>query len=116
VLFRLSDRLVPAYYVELMSPTEAEAYVVSAGDGTLLFRHGLMADAAFNYRVWADGTSLHAPMDGPQGNDPTPHPTGLPDFYDPPFVAPSLISLQNGPISTNDPWLAPGPPRPAATT
>ena len=26
----------------------------------------------------------------------------------PPFVAPALISLQNGPISTNDPWLPPG--------
>ena len=38
----------------------------------------------------------------------TPHPTGTPNLTYPPFVAPSLVSLQNGPISTNDPWLPPG--------
>src|SRR5205085_4173735 len=63
---------------------------------------------AFTYRTWGDATALHMPLDGPQGSAATPHPTGLPDFYTPAFVAPSLLTLQNGPISTNDPWLAPG--------
>jgi hypothetical protein len=48
------------------------------------------------------------PWDGPQGTAPTPHPTGLPEFFAPTFVVPNLVTLQNGPISTNDPWLAPG--------
>jgi hypothetical protein len=58
--------------------------------------------------VWADNTSLRTPFDGPQGNDPTPHPTGTPNNLNPPLLLPGLQTLQNGPISTNDPWLAPG--------
>ncbi|TMQ70424.1 MAG: T9SS type A sorting domain-containing protein [Candidatus Eisenbacteria bacterium] len=108
VLFHLPDRLVPAYYLEVMTPTEAVAYVVSDADGSILFRQDLMANDAYSYRVWADGTTLHAPFDGPQGDSPSPHPTGIPDNFDPPFVAPALLTLQNGPISTNDPWLPPG--------
>jgi hypothetical protein len=106
--FRIGDALQPAYYVELEADQEAMSYVVSATDGAVLYRHNLVADAAFTYRVWADNTPLQAPMDGPQGNAPTPHPTGLPDFYVAPWVASSLHTLQNGPISTNDPWLAAG--------
>jgi hypothetical protein len=96
---------VPAYYVEVMTDAEAASYVVSASDGGILFRHDLMASDSYTYRVWADGTGLKAPFDGPQGNAPTPHPTGLADFYTPSLIAPSLVSLQNGPISTNDSWL-----------
>jgi hypothetical protein len=108
VLFHLPERLVPAYYLELMTEAEAIAYVISAADGGVLFRNSLMADDAFTYRVWEDGTAAHLPLDGPQGSGPTPHPTGLNDSYAPPFVTPTLVTLQNGPLSTNDPWLAPG--------
>ena len=108
VLFHLPDALVPAWSVELMAPSQAYLYVVSADDGSLLFRHDLMASDAFSYRVWAQTTGARLPHDGPQGTSPTPHPTGLPSFFAPGFVAPSLVTLQNGPISTNDPWLAPG--------
>ena len=107
VLFHRPERLEPAIYVELMTESEAEAYVVSAVDGSILFRRNLMANDVFTYRGWADN-SLHAPFDGPQGTVPTPHPSGNPDLYAPPFVSSALISLQNGPISTNDPWLPPG--------
>ena len=107
VLFHRPERLEPATYVEIMTATEAEAYVVSAVDGAILFRRNLMASDVFSYRVWADN-SLHAPFDGPQGTAPTPHPTGNNDLYSPPFVSPLLLSLQNGPISTNDPWLPAG--------
>jgi len=91
-----------------MAPSQAYMYVVSAEDGSLLFRHDMMAADAFSYRVWAQTTGDHLPHDGPQGTSPSPHPTGLPDFFSPSFIAPSLVTLQNGPISTNDPWLAPG--------
>jgi hypothetical protein len=108
VLFHLPDRLEPAYYVEVIADTQAVAYVVSANDGSLLFRHNLMANDAFSYRVWADATTIKAPLDGPQGNSNTPHPTGVPNNLNPPVLAPTLTTLQNGPISTNDPWLPPG--------
>ncbi len=107
-LFHLPDALVPAYYVEVMAPDQAYSYVVDAADGHLLFRHDLMAFDTFGYRVWAETGGAHLPHDGPQGTAPTPHPTGLPDFFAPTFTAPNLIALQNGPISTNDPWLPPG--------
>jgi hypothetical protein len=107
-LFHMPDALVPAWYVELMSPDQSYMYVVDATDGHLLFRHDLMAFDAFSYRVWAQTSGNHLPDDGPQGTSPTPHPTGLPDFFVPPFTAPSLVTLQNGPLSTNDPWLPAG--------
>jgi len=108
VLFHLSDELVPAWYVEVIAADDAAAYVVSARDGGLLFRHGLIASESYSYRVWADATGLRAPFDGPQGTAVSPHPAGLPNFLAPSFVPPVLVPLQNGPISTNDAWLPPG--------
>ena len=116
VLFHLPEGLEAAYYVEIDGQTAGEegpdsanfAYVVSATDGRLLFRHDLTVADSFSYRVWADTTGLNAPFDGPNGNDADPHPTGVPDGFQPPFVSPNLVTLQNGPISTNDPWLPEG--------
>ena len=107
VWFHLPERLVPAWYVEVIAE-DAAAYVIGAADGEVLFRRDLVDDDAFTYRVWADASSPFLPWDGPQGTAPSPHPTGLPDLYDPPFVTPNLVTLENGPISTSDPWLAPG--------
>ena len=106
VLFPLPDRVEPAYYLELSTSSDHDdhfAYVLSAKDGAVLFRKNLTA-AAFTYRVWAQPDGF--PLDGPQG-DHTPHPTGQPDGFEPPFEAPTLITLDHGPISTNDPWLPP---------
>ncbi len=114
VLYRLPDRLVPAYYVEVETAATgtveaaAYAYVLSAEDGRLLFRKSLTNDVAFTYRVWAETTGIHLPTDGPQDGASSPHPTGLPDSYQALFTAPVLVTQQNGPISTNDPWLASG--------
>ncbi len=116
VWFHFPNSLEPAYYIEVEGQTARESgtdsasfsYVISGLDGRVLFRHDLTATDSFSYRVWADTTGLMAPFDSPNGNDPTPHPTGVPDGFVPPFVAPNLVTLQNGPISTNDPWLAPG--------
>jgi MYXO-CTERM domain-containing protein len=114
VFFPLADGLVPAWYVELhtgavgKSGSDGYAYVVSARDGKLLFRHNLIVKDAYSYRVWADGAPDFIPQDGPQGLAGTPHPTGLPDGYQAPFVPPNLVTLQNAPFSQNDPWLPAG--------
>ncbi len=114
VFFPLVDRLVPAWYVEIHTGVQGRpeadyySYVVSAQDGQLLFRNNLTASDAFSYRVWAQTTTPYLPHDGPQGLNGTPHPTGLPDGYQAPFVAPSLVTLQNSPYSMNDPWLPAG--------
>jgi large repetitive protein len=91
---------------------EMFSYVVSAKDGRVLYRKNLKANDSFTYRVWADSQAPFRPHDGPQGLDATPHPTGLPDLWTAPYVAPVLVSLQNAGISTNDPWL----PATAVTT
>ncbi|HEY3175964.1 MAG TPA: myxosortase-dependent M36 family metallopeptidase [Candidatus Polarisedimenticolia bacterium] len=114
VLFDLPEGYEPAWHLELsagpLGSTDSDyyAYVISATDGRVLLRHSLTASDSFSYRVWADTTGLRAPLEGPQGSAATPHPTGVPNGYQAPFTLPSLLTLQNGPISTNDPWLAPG--------
>jgi MYXO-CTERM domain-containing protein len=105
VYFALPNGLTPGYQLELSVAGHYYSYVVSAKDGALLMRNNLTRND-FSYRVWADNTPLRMPLDGPQGDDPTPHPTGMPDDYNPPFVTNTLTTLANGPISTNDPWLA----------
>jgi len=118
VYYTLPDGLQPAYYLELnvgtkgTSDSDYYSYVVSATDGSLLFRNNLTADDAYTYRVWADPSSF-IPYDGPNGPDVTPHPTGLPDRYQAPFIPANVLTLQNTPYSRNDAWL---PPNAAQTT
>ncbi|MEW6431700.1 MAG: myxosortase-dependent M36 family metallopeptidase [Myxococcota bacterium] len=111
--FPMPEGLEPGLYVELdltVGDTDHDAYsyVVSAVDGRVLFRKDLVAFDAYSYKVWADATPLHAPLDGPQGNDATPHPTGTPNGFNAGFVPQSVVTLEHGPISTNDPWLPNG--------
>jgi large repetitive protein len=115
VWFRLPSGLVPAHYVEvqvrdgtLPFGLDSYAYVVSAADATVLFRHNQTADAAFSYRVFAEATGNNLPMLSPYGRTHFPHPAGTPDGSQPEMVAPNLVTLQNAPFSRNDPWLAPG--------
>lgn len=108
VWFHLPESLVPAYYVEVLADQDWYAYVVAAADGEVLFRHDLSAADSYSYRVWADATAPYSPWDGPEGTASSPHPTGLPDLYTAPLVAPQLVTLQNSPFSANDPWLPPG--------
>ncbi len=114
VWFRLPSELVAAYYVEVQvrdgnDPRNVDyyAYVVSAADGTVLFRHNQTVDAAFSYRVYAEPTSPYLPLPGPGGRGGFPHPTATPDGFQPAFVAPNLVTLQSAPFSHNDPWLVP---------
>lgn len=118
VYYPTGDALEPAYYVELSAgkkdsaDSEYMAYVVSAVDGRVLMRNSLTANDSFQYRVFAEkeGASESAllPFKGPQGWAGTPHPTGTPDGFQAPFVAPNLQKLQNYPFSRNDAWLPPG--------
>ncbi|AUX23797.1 hypothetical protein SOCEGT47_043270 [Sorangium cellulosum] len=113
VLFPLPDRLVPGYFVELVSgladstSSEAYAWVFAAGDGRHLYRENLSHAASFDYRVWAEGHGKHTPLDGPI-EDLSPHPTGQPDGVTPRFIAPNLLSihgLNTNPEGDADPWL-----------
>jgi MYXO-CTERM domain-containing protein len=112
VWFPMPDRLVPGYFVELHAGTpgapvpEAYDYVIAADDGRLLYRDDLTHYDTFNYRVFADATGDHRPMDGPIA-DYTPHPTGKPDGSYPAFATPNLISI-DGFNATHDPWLPSG--------
>jgi large repetitive protein len=111
VLFQLPGWLEPAYYVEVNAgdPRRTDplyySYVISASDGRVLFRRNLTHHAAFTYRVWADPSS-RVPYHGPQGTVGSPHPTGLRDGFQAPFIAPSLITLEHAGLSTGDPWLS----------
>ncbi|MDP1827466.1 MAG: myxosortase-dependent M36 family metallopeptidase [Archangium sp.] len=113
VLYALPERLVPAWHVELDVATPGEtsssmySFVISAEDGAVLSRKNLTEADQYTYRVWAQGSGLYLPDDGPQGTGASPHPTGTPSGFNMPFTMPSLVTLQNGPISTNDPWLPP---------
>jgi MYXO-CTERM domain-containing protein len=112
VWFPLPDRLVPAYFVELVGGTpgqttsDAYDYVIAADDGRLLYRVNLVHNDTFAYRVYADATGDHRPLDGPIVKW-TPHPTGQPDGSYPAYTAPNLISI-DGFNKFKDPWLPAG--------
>lgn len=117
VWFRVAEGLVPAHYVELQmadavtGSDDYYSYVIAADDGRILFRNNLTTNVAFTYKVWAEASGINLPLPGPQGRNATPHPTGLNDGYQAPFVPATQVTLQNGPISTLDPWLPPGATR-----
>ena len=107
--------LIPAYKIRIRAAQADGAgimsygYVVSAQNGEVLVRKNFMADASYTYRVYANAASPFAPSDGPLGNARMPF-AGTTPADNPARVAvsPSYVTLQNGPISTMDPWLANG--------
>ena len=117
VLFPADGKLVPAWYVELSGKSLKErggfaySYVISAKDGAVLFRKNLTENEAFTYRTWADASGENRPYDSPLGSD---YPTTPLTSLDPNFAPPrtpipgALVTLDHGPISTSDPWLAAG--------
>jgi len=109
VLFLEDDHLVRAFHVELTtrSPETAEnqAYslVIAGDDGRLLYQATRTAHEAFTYRVFAESTGNHIPLDGPLA-DATPHPTGVPETFAPAFTTPILVQM-DGFNKTRDAWL-----------
>jgi MYXO-CTERM domain-containing protein len=116
VWFRLPSGLRAAWQVEVdfqkLGSPETLAYgsVISATDGALLFRKDHQESEAYAYRVWASDPVSRLPDDGPQGLGGTPHPTATTDGYQAPFVAQTLVTLENLPSfsrAATDPWLDP---------
>ena len=113
VWFTLPDRLEPAWHVELegddaQGKSQLWGLALSAADGRVLWRKNLTELAQGTYRVWADATAPFAPFDGPQGNGGTPHPTGVFDGTQLPFLAPAQVALDTGPNPRMDAWLLNG--------
>jgi large repetitive protein len=116
IYYAMPEELVPAYYVEIWGGQKSSSdsvlysYVIAADDGRMLQRRNLTQEAAFQYRVWSDGTPLFTPTDGPIA-DFAPHPTGTPDNSFPPYTLPSLVTVDGfntNPSGTFDPWLPAG--------
>jgi MYXO-CTERM domain-containing protein len=112
VYFPLGERLVPAHLVEIQATKDGLAhdvfqYVVAADDGRMLYRHDATEFEAFTYRVWADDSKEHRPLDGPT-IDFTPHPTGVPGEGPKTFTDPILVTMEGfntNPDGVPDPWL-----------
>lgn len=115
--YPIDGRLEPAYYAEVHARSIDQAsdyaygYLISAADGAVLLRKSLIDYEAYTYRTYADASGSFQPFDSPLGNGYNPF-VGTPGDGSTPRVAAAsnLVTLQNGPISTNDPWL------PAAAT
>jgi hypothetical protein len=135
VYYHLPEGLVSAYYIETSvvsregvsdegvfignMSVDSYSYVISATDGSILFRKNLTEDASsgsqqnvlppggFTYRVWADPVT-GIPYDTPAGNAVHPKVTPVPDGAQHPFLATNDVQLPNYPFSQNDPWIAPG--------
>ena len=111
VYFRMPDQLIPAYHIEVQlrdgtrrGAVDYYAYVIAATDLSVLYRQSQTVDAAFSYRVFAETGGNNLPYPSPAGRNGFPSPTGIPDGYQPAFVTPNLVTLQNLPFSRNDPW------------
>lgn len=113
--YPLEGKLVPAYYAEVqarsvdLADEYAYGYLISADDGRVLFRKSLIEYEAYSYRVYADASGIFQPLDGPLGNDYAPF-VGTPGNGTRARVPvpANLVTLDHGPISTNDPWLPAG--------
>jgi hypothetical protein len=116
VYFALGNQLVPAYYLELSTASRDGhrqldyGFVVSATDGTVLFRKNQRQYEAFSYRVFADSTGNYQPYDAPLGTSYTPYQgTDIYGAQTRTSATANLITLSTTPmISTADPWLPSG--------
>lgn len=116
VYFYLDGKYEPAYYVEVAGRTVdgadsyAYGYVISAKTGKVLFRKNQI-DYDFTYRAYADTTGINHPFDSPLGNALEPFTGTAPNGVQQvprTGAATNLVTLDHGPISTNDPWLPAG--------
>ena len=109
-------RLRAAYYVELAigdvdeTDSAMKSFVVTAGDGEVVYEHDLVANDTFEYKVWAESSGTFVPWAGPHGSMLTPHPTGTIDSTVVTAKDQTLVTIASSPFSKSDPWL------PAAAT
>lgn len=114
VWFAMPDGIECAWMIdaelrEAGSPfTSAFVHVVSGDDGRMLLNQRMSASDSFTYTVHADPQAPHRPRGGPHA-DALPHPTGVPDGFEPAFVPPEVIQaggFNTNPDGASDPWLA----------
>jgi hypothetical protein len=96
--------VVEAYTSDPRSTSGDLRRTVIAPDGHVISDESLVADATYNYRVFAETSGEKHPFDGPIA-DVTPNPTGVPGGSYPPFVAPNLVTVVDGLNGPLDPWL-----------
>lgn len=116
VLYPMGRTLVPAYYVEVSAGADNDSrqldygYVISATDGSVLFRMNQRASETFTYRMFATNDATGYPYDEPMGNGYAPFTGATYDTAVPRKMAASrLITLNNSSLlSTGDPWLPAG--------
>jgi len=122
VLFRTLAGLEPAWYVETYvadapeRSTDTHAFVISAVDGSVLFRKSMTAHATQgSYRVYAEAGPLGLPLPSPNGRASFPDADGLPSNDAGSPVSPELRTLANIPFSAaaTDDWLPPGATTPS---
>lgn len=108
-----TNQLIPAYQIDLMTYNAADkderifGYIVAADTGKVLVRKNMVNEVATSYRVWADEHGV--PLDSPLGNEVLPAVSRDPAQAPARTAAPTrLVTLDHGPISTNDPWLDEG--------
>ena len=113
--YAMPGRLVPAYEVEVFAVAlghgqlTAYSLIVSAVDGSILSRKNLVHEVTTTYRVFADDSFPYQPFDMPLGNTYAPFPSDDPEADIVRTGVPTrLVTLDSGPISTADPWLAEG--------
>lgn len=114
VYFYDNGAYIPAYYVEVAGhsvdfvDSHAYGYVISAKDGRVLFRKNQI-DKDYSYNAYADAAFPYQPYDSPLGNGYEPFTGTAPNGNLPRTPATlNLVTLDHGPIATNDPWLPAG--------
>ncbi|NKF24668.1 M36 family metallopeptidase [Solimonas marina] len=114
VMYADKTRLVPAYYVELgagafdVGTTDHYSFVIAADSGQVLFRNNQVAYDAYSYDVYAAADGINQPYDGPLGNDLQPVTVGPDGPFTRTPATQNTITLEHGPIDSDDPWLPAG--------
>ncbi|HEX5063946.1 MAG TPA: M36 family metallopeptidase, partial [Kofleriaceae bacterium] len=107
--YPVADRLVAAWVVDAYTSTgskDGDAYrtILDGATGRVLAHYSLVADASFDYSVFAETTGEKHPLDGPIV-DSTPHPTGMPNGFYPAYLAGPNVVTVDSLNHTADPWL-----------
>jgi len=101
----LQDEAPPAPRTDPSIPRPvARRYLVADASGKILSDTDLTQRDAFVYRVYAEPTGNHRPVDSPL-TDFSPHPTGIPDGSTPTFSVPSNLVAMEAFNKLVDPWL-----------
>jgi hypothetical protein len=113
VWYPLPGRLVAAWIVDAYTSKatttngDANRTVIDGASGRVLAHYSLVADATFDYTVFAETTGDRIPLDGPT-EDSTPHPTGAPNGFYPPYLAGPNVVAVDSLNKHGDPWLVAG--------